>query len=183
MKFTIRKPNYQLVISVAAIFLSLCGLLVSVYQARIARENQQMSVWPHLQIDIGHTNQDFDFFVSNNGVGPALIRQTELRYAGKLMSDHITFYRSLVRNQLSDSLRLQELRYQTLEMGDVLKAGEDRSLFMSKQNGSLADTLEKITMMDSAFRYCVTYSDVYNACWQVVYSGGRSTVTKLTDCP
>ena len=183
MKFTLRKPNYQLVISVAAILLSLSGLLVSVYQARIAHENQQMSVWPRLHIDIGHTNQNFDFFVSNNGIGPALIRQTELRYAGKLMPDHITFYRSLVRNQLSDSLRLQELRYQTLETGDVLKAGEYRSLFMSKRNGPLADTLEKITMIDSTFRYCVTYSDVYGTCWQVIYTDGRSTVNKLGVCP
>lgn len=182
MKFTLRKPNYQLVLSVAAILLSLCGLLVSGYQAKIARENQQMSVWPHLHFDAERDEQDFELAVANDGVGPAIIRQTDLRYAGKPASDHITFLKTMERTKVPDSLRAGGHNYRSFLPGDVLKVGDEKGLYTIRDNNLLADTLQGI-MQDSVFQFRVTYSDVYDNCWQVIYRQDRNTITKLRNCP
>ncbi len=75
MKFTVTKPNYQLVLSVSAIFLSICGLLISTYQAKIARENQQTSVLPYLQIRHERQDNGLEVRLENQGVGPAIIKE------------------------------------------------------------------------------------------------------------
>lgn len=182
MKFTIRKPNYQLVLSIAAILLSLCGVLVSVYQAKIARENQQMSVWPHLHFDIRRIEQDFELVIANDGVGPAIIRQTELTYAGQPVSDHITFFKTMEGNKFPDSLRTGGRFYKSFKAGDVLKAGDEPELYITKNNNLVAGTFEEI-VQDSVFQFRVIYSDVYDNCWQVTYREDLNTITKLRRCP
>lgn len=178
-----RRPiNYQLILSVSAIFLSFLGLLISGYQARIARESQQMSVWPHLKADVTMViHRDFSFKVTNDGVGPAVIRAVAVHQAGRDFPEHLTFFKSVVEKLVANRVDSFYYASSSFEVGDVLRAGEEQQLHVIRGKRLLADSLSRI-VMDSSFVFETVYSDVYNNCWQTRFQGGHSRITPCR-CP
>jgi hypothetical protein len=166
--------NYQLILSVSAIFLSLLGLLVSGYQARIARENQHMSVWPHLKADVSvMVHRDFIFKLTNDGVGPAIIRTVAVHQAGRDFPEHMAFFKFIQDRLMGNRVDSFYVASSTLEAGDVLRAGIEQKLHAVGGNGRLVDSLSGI-VMDSSFVFETVYSDVYANCWQTRFQGGHS---------
>lgn len=72
-----RRINIELLLGTSATFLSLTALVVSIFQTRIAREQQQASVWPHLQDQYVVMDKKFTWSVINNGIGPAIVKATD----------------------------------------------------------------------------------------------------------
>src|SRR6478672_2162589 len=86
--------NIELLLGISATLLSLCALVVSIFQTNlareqnaIAREQQQASVWPHIQAVYSQNNDDFGWTIINNGVGPAIVKSLTLTYQGKAYKD------------------------------------------------------------------------------------------------
>ncbi|WP_461114717.1 hypothetical protein [Spirosoma jeollabukense] len=68
-----RRINIELLLGISATFLSLAALVVSIFQTKIAREQQQKSVLPYLQVRHQIKNNGIAIFLENEGVGPAFI--------------------------------------------------------------------------------------------------------------
>ncbi|MBL7805593.1 MAG: hypothetical protein JNL02_17760 [Saprospiraceae bacterium] len=62
---------------------SLCALVVSLYQTYLQRKQQYASVWPRLEVysfnQIADSSYQCGFRVMNRGVGPAIIESVELQ--------------------------------------------------------------------------------------------------------
>lgn len=83
--------RFETVGSIAAIVVGVAALFVSWDQARVMRAQQHASVLPALQID-GYWGEyehgaQFGVRVSNNGVGPAVIRHVALSRDGDSVTD------------------------------------------------------------------------------------------------
>ena len=78
-----RRINIELLLGISATFLSLAALIVSIFQTRIAREQQQASVWPYLQLLVSQHNKECHIGIENKGVGPALVKKSEWLYGNK----------------------------------------------------------------------------------------------------
>ena len=92
------KPKFfrdpQNIIAVGVTVISLCALIVSMFQTKVLKEEQELmrehsraTVWPYLEFgsEIGHDLKDksinhFTFTITNNGVGPAIITDVRVSY-------------------------------------------------------------------------------------------------------
>ncbi|WP_461104092.1 hypothetical protein [Spirosoma koreense] len=173
-----QRINLELLLGISATFLSLAALIVSIFQTKIAREQQQASVWPYLQAGGSHEEDDFTLTVVNNGVGPALIKKVGYTYKGVSYPDQVALLDAAEKKALPDSVRLKGGHfYSSFSSGDVLKAGDAMELYIVKHNERKASVLEKV-VRDSSFHMQIVFSDVYNNCWQL----DQNKVTSLGKC-
>jgi hypothetical protein len=171
--------NIELLLGLSATFLSFAALIVSIFQTRIAREQQQASVWPYVQVSSNHLDNDFVLLLKNNGVGPALIKKAEFGYRGTSELSHIKLLNQIMSTGTpGDSLLKASRFWNDILPGDVLKAGDEIEIYKTLNSGYLADFLGNV-ISDSTFQFRITYSDVYGNCWLL----NHGKVTRLDDCP
>jgi len=99
LKKVLRDP--QNVIAIAVSLISVCALMVSVYQTRIMSEQRSLmheqakaSVWPRISLEVskGHRESDYavvdySLILSNEGVGPAIVTDVRVWYDDKIMTN------------------------------------------------------------------------------------------------
>lgn len=91
----------QNIITLGVVVISTCALAVSIMQTRIMSEQRELmheqtkaAVWPRLQIDRGKSHRredykvvDYKLFISNAGVGPAIVTDVRVTFKGKPVED------------------------------------------------------------------------------------------------
>jgi hypothetical protein len=161
MRVPKRTINIELLLGISATFLSLAALVVSIFQTKIAREQQQASVWPRLALVTKVLDRNFTYSVVNQGIGPAIIKSTNVAYKGKQ-------YASLESLMFQLTGPLNGGHYeQNIDTDYVIKAEEEVELFMLiKNNERLSDKLRD-AVNDSSFHFRIRYTDVYGNCWEV----------------
>ena len=167
-----RRINIELLLGISATFLSLAALIVSIFQTKIAREQQQASVWPRITASGGTLDLNFSYSIANQGVGPAIIKSVETFYKGKK-------YPTLSALLFQHTGHLSGgYLYGILEPETVLKAGDEYELFrLTRNDEPLSFRLEEI-VDDSSFHFRVRYADIYGNCWQL----DQNKVTELGKC-
>lgn len=158
-----RRVTPEILVGLAAVLLSCGALVVSVFQARILREQQGATVWPHLALGTDRLDDSFTVTVSNAGVGPAIVREIEYAVRGRR-------YRSawaLAQGEIGgDTLYTTPKYFQTVVPGSVLRPGDGVETLSLPRNPALADRFDRLTA-DSSFHARVLYSDVYGMCWRI----------------
>ena len=76
----LRKPD--MIVALAATVTSICALIVAVRQTEIMQEQQRASAWPHLEW-LPSNYPTLAIRVANKGVGPAIVEDVRIHYAGK----------------------------------------------------------------------------------------------------
>ena len=168
-----RRINIELLLGISATFLSLAALVVSIFQTKIAREQQQASVWPYLQAMASSFDQEFHFGIENKGVGPAIIKDYKLSYKGR----PYTSIQALFWEQVGVKTPGGK-GFGNISTGEVFKPAESIELLYVGRNDSIIRKVETI-IADTSFRLRIRYADVYGNCWQL--DGDK--VTALGQCP
>jgi len=91
-----RKLDTDRVVALSAMVVGVASLVVVVFQTRIMRQQQLASALPYLMIAM-HANENGTAVVlSNNGVGPALVRDVRVQQGGRdVPGDPYDFYTRL----------------------------------------------------------------------------------------
>lgn len=140
----------------AALFVSLATLLIYIYQAKMMREQQHVSVWPY--VEWLSSNMDGYYFTARNkGVGPAIIKKVEMSLDGRSVENN----RQLVAGVLGADWTLGFVN-STLE-GRVLIPGEEVIPF--KIPDTLAGRDFESKLRAHQFEMRITYCSVYGDCW------------------
>lgn len=156
-----RRINIELLLGISATFLSLAALVVSIFQTKIARERQQASVWPYLQIMGSNFDQEFHYGLENKGVGPAIVKEYKLSYRGKAYPNiQALFFDQFGRRTPGGK------GFGSVETGDVFKPGENMDLLFVGRSDSVIQRTEAM-LADTSFRLQIHYADVYGNCWQL----------------
>jgi hypothetical protein len=161
------------ILALAALLISGIALIVSIYEANIMKEQQQImfdqqqaAVWPYVDEMINFNYQDDRFIINysiiNKGVGPAIIRDGRLKVNGKSIREFEEGIRaeispffpegivpiislSLVENKvLSPGEKYQILKLTSLRFDDDFFIGEK---------------------LDLSYDAC--FCSIYNDCWQL----------------
>ena len=209
-----RSINIELLLGISATFLSLAALVVSIFQTKIAREQQQKSVLPYLQIRHEISNNQLVIYLENEGVGPAFIKSFVTSYHKKdadsyndfivdlmdelrvdlkdIPDDQLTEkkYKSLLKTNknilISDDYMRGGKDADILYAGSAIKEGDTRMLFTFKRDGMnggpFIGWMDKL-IADSSYHIRVTYSDVYDNCWQLTHTLNRNKISQLAKCP
>lgn len=75
--------NADRIVAFTAILISVCALVVSFYEVRIMRTQQEASVWPFVLIGQNYNSEGFAITAMNKGIGPAKIESLILRVDGE----------------------------------------------------------------------------------------------------
>ena len=177
-----RRINIELLLGISATFLSLAALIVSIFQTRIAREQQQASVWPYLQTEIFTVNADdstkdqLQFKLMNNGIGPALIKQVTVSFDEHSYQTHFAVFNTEINGNPLYTGTSEAFR--TIDPGKIIKAGEEWTIYEVSQNRKAVQRVNQI-VNDNSFHLKIRYSDVYGNCWQL----DQNKVVALGKCP
>jgi hypothetical protein len=156
----------QMLVSLSAVLLSLCGLFVSLYETSIMREEQYASVWPHVEIGPSVDGNDLSlaFRIQNTGVGPANIKAAYLEYNGEIINN----WREIVERFTEDE------NYFTgsinLVNGSVLPPRSDQeSIYAFDADTSSVQQELFYEMRNQVFEgnlnINICYCSVYDQCW------------------
>jgi hypothetical protein len=158
------------IMAFAALFVSLAALLVSIYEANIMKEQQlimqsqqKASVLPYLaqnQISsFGNEKCSFTYKLSNQGLGPAVIKSTQLTLNGILIEDYLQLSKAIKKEFPEDvdpNISFMDLKSRFLPAGEELDLIEIQFDAFKGQYDLLSQLV---------FNYEFCYCSVFDDCW------------------
>ena len=147
----------DIILSVSAVFVSLCALVFTIWQARQTVKHNKLSVRPflsHTQIkDIDSEGQPiFSSVLKNSGIGPAVIKDFILLYNGEevsknSISDFIDFLHEIFGNDIE--------WFYSFFPDSIVAIDESFDLFIVSGESAI----KKATEIDIIIRYKSIYGD------------------------
>lgn len=156
----------QMLVSLSAVLLSLCGLFVSLYETSIMREEQYASVWPHVEIgpSLNRNDHSLAFHIQSTGVGPAKIKAASIEYKGETINNwrelidrftEIENYFTGSINLLNGSVLPPRSNKESIYEFDADTSEVQKELFYKIRNQVLEGNLN----------INICYCSVYDQCW------------------
>lgn len=167
-----RKLDGNLLISLAAIFLSAGTLFILIYQSNVIskqfdlqKKQQLASSYPYLMLASGYNNGDsYRVFFINQGLGPAFIKEISITYKDSLYKDYdyITF--------LNEHLGKKDFPHNIGEYADIVSglaipAGEEFTLLEIIRDPEVKSQNDIIS--SNEVRLKVVYKSVYDEEWMI----------------
>ncbi len=159
------KPKYwnsEKIVSFAAIFISLLTLIVFLYQTNLIKKQQYMSVYPHLSLENAGTNtKSYKYLLTNNGVGPALIKSVEVQVKnGKTYTDIEPYVKANLT--MKDSVKYY---YANISTGMLIPEKNSIELIETVDNTyKTSNILHKILNSEDV-NIKIEYESIYGECW------------------
>jgi len=167
------KFNSDRVLSITAFVISIATLIALMYQSNLVREQNKMmqkeqyaSVMPYLSMGFMGSEDDssFELFLKNDGVGPAFIKEINIRYKDSLYNmSIIKFYNEVLKVENKNNVKL--LRYD-IGKNTVIPADTELPLLTFYTNQSEAmKLLGAIGTMEATIE--ITYASIYDQKWKM----------------
>ena len=170
------KINYDKITSLSAIIVAVAAVFVAVYEANVIRDFQEISVWPHLSayttdIENKLPKTNFSFWLKNDGIGPALVKNIQYIYKGKQYSDMAELSKAIFPEENIPSMKSDK---STLK---VLLPGKEALLFAANFSESHREKYFKSVVDHFDFKVC--FCSLYKKCWQL---DNRNNVNEVRHC-
>lgn len=143
------------VTAIASGLVALFALAVSTYNVVLQRQQIRAQVWPHLSWTYSQ-GERFTVQVSNEGVGPAIVKSVQLSVDNRPVPDWKTALERL-------ALPVQQVGYSTLNHG-VIPPGQKVTM-LAVPNDAMADKLADSFGGRLVLEVC--YCSVLNECWDL----------------
>jgi hypothetical protein len=144
--------------SVSAIIAAIAAVLVAVYETRINREYQRISVWPRLQQSNSFVpGEPYLRTVSNVGVGPALIGSVQVSVDGVPRRTWGEIIQALVGKPVRGHV------YSSLNAGAVVLPGKDITVLQLPAGDEAKLFWEQTQTPRLSIQIC--YSSLYGESW------------------
>ncbi len=176
----------QNIIAFGVTLVSVCALMVSIYQTRIMTEQRELmfeqakaEVWPHISMGVskGH-NQDgsiakFIIGMGNDGVGPAIIKGVRVTYKGQTAENWWDLFDQFEK---PDSV---ETYISNSSINDrIVKIDEEFAALDLDNNLPLAQIFYREAKL---IQIEVLYESIYGDSWLYTHSFGKKDVTQTVD--
>ena len=167
------KINSDRVLSITAFIISIATLIALMYQSNLVSEQNEMmqkeqyaSVMPYLSMGFMGKEDDssFDLFLSNDGVGPAFIKEINIRYNDSLYQmSIIDFYSNILKVENSNNVKILRTDIGT---STVIPANSKIPLltFYTGQNEAIK-LLDAFGTLDATIE--ITYASIYDQRWKM----------------
>ncbi len=166
--------------AIIATTVSVCALVLSFYQANLARQQQYASVWPYLMISTTNVPPDrktpqFSIELDNKGVGPASIERYDIAYKGHHFSNESDYVAYLKKEGRLVNDTTSYFQRSALWKGRVISAGEQSHWFLMR--GPLARFAESAF---SETKVTIRFKSIYGETWEY-RSDAEEMVVKVAD--
>jgi len=162
LKLVLRQP-----LTLASLFVSICALGLTVYQARTTDYHNRLSVLPQLQFSqvADPSGKSIEIFVENNGLGPARINGIE----AYIVDDFVRFESELDWSVLAPKLKavgvsIAEATGTTFPLRTFIRAQEKVLLLRVPTSSPEEQTVVKagLNKLSLGFCYCSLYGDCFH---------------------
>jgi len=159
--------NTEKLMSFLAIILSVGTLIVFIYQTNLIKKQQYASVYPYLEMGFhGRGTEQMKFVLSNEGVGPAMIKSVQIRQKGEVYEGQFSgFLREMTDAEKGDSI--QYLAGKMLAVGAHLDLIDCRNAYTSDRMSELISEYEMEVEIE--------YESIYGERWRI---GGGNKIPK-----
>ena len=171
-------------ISLLAIGLSICALLVSVFEVSAIRDETRFQVWPFIAIGTGYSSEGFRILVENKGVGPAKIRDVSFTFDGERLEapSQSAMFNALIERTLGEEEKFDYGLYRMSDLeGGVMSADESTDLFAVPWENSTGRIRRLAGIWQERLFVTVCYCSVYEDCWLAELNGGEPA--EVSGCP
>ncbi len=191
-----QRVDRSLLISLVAVAISLIGTLVSIYEARVLREQQNLlaeqksaSAWPYVanNVDISAPQDSvaiITFTVENLGVGPAILGDVKYFYQDEPYETYSIG--SGIQQSLSEAnqrygvgFRAQSTQNWQIDSLVIPPQKEVRPFTIRVVGGKNYVSLEAANFIANRIDVMFCYCSVYGDCW---YRGKAVAPEKNQDC-
>lgn len=154
-----RRPTPEMITALAAVFIGVCAIAVSLYETTLMRQQLKGSVWPHLSVGHSYNNDGFRYLVSNDGVGPARIQYAIIRVDNVPVENWMDYF---------DRLGFQIGSYQTSWLpGRVLAP----NAILEPLAVSAQEDIDRLNALQPRVDFEFCYCSVHNDCWRLTRLG------------
>lgn len=157
-----RKFNADRIVAFTAILISVCALVVSFYEVRIMRTQQEASVWPYVLLNQNFNSEGFAIMAMNKGIGPAKIESLILRVDGEPLDT----LNQLFVETVGAEHKFNYNNYSVHGINQtVLEPGYDKHLIRlpwMPDTYKFVDELERVEIE-------VIYSSILGECWSMTF--------------
>ncbi len=171
--------NTDRVVSLSAMAVSVCTLVVILYQTHLTRQAQYASAMPYLMIGVTSNDRGVHVTLANLGLGPALLDSVRIRYKGQsidndpygfflqkraeyaqfLSVDQVMPGRLISAGQTIQMVGTESAGHKEVMLRDILQSFEIAEVPKSWYEGAGATGTGKATIE-------ITYSSVYGDRWR-----------------
>lgn len=155
-KKSFKFPSFQVASSILAITLSLLAVYVSWRQLRIYENQLKSSVWPYLEMRYVQRDNIFKIVLSNQGVGPAVIKSSSFIIEGKTYNSLGDFAKHALKGA-------QELDLSYTGISNVVAANQSIELISIKTDSAAIESISKKFVLDD---FSIIYTSIYDECWE-----------------
>ncbi len=175
-----KRLTSEKILAVMATVVSVCALVVSVFQVQSERKQQYASVWPSLSISIitnlksDSTENTLAVLVSNKGVGPAIVNEIQLWYKEQPCKDEEALIDKVVGSAYEENGAINQIWKEK-----VIASNEEFEWM--KVGGYAATKKFREAIKAGEIQAVIRYSSVYGEKWEVNYNRGKRLVLKIDD--
>lgn len=152
-----RRSIVDRIVSGSAMFVALSSLAIALYEVRMMREHDRISVWPYVTAFNSDSGGVYTFNASNAGIGPALVESFEVTVDGKPRRNW-----GEVIDALGVDMSGTPSSYSSFGKGTVLLPGA-RSVLLSIGPGPGGQLFHAAAEPRLHPRIC--YCSLYEQCW------------------
>jgi hypothetical protein len=173
----------EILITLPTLIISIALAYFSFVQADASRKMQRTETWPYVSYGTDNSSpevkNEISFSLSNDGVGPARLKEMEFLYDRRPMHDALDFIQNCCGSAAKAAGR--RLTFTTDRVDGVLRSGEKRSfirLAQTDQNKALWDKLNQ-ERWKVVVRSC--YCSIFDDCW--VFDSRTEQPQEVKVCP
>jgi len=156
------------IVTIFAISISLFTLIVFARQTSIIEKQSRLSVMPYLNIETGYNpNEDsIKLTLNNYGVGPAVIEEMRIFYAG---TTYEMDFAEFLQNDAFQTDSVAVLASASIDRGLAIPAGAERIAVKFGGSGDRYIKTEKFLrkLERNEFDYEIIYSSIYDDRWRI----------------
>ncbi len=160
-----RSVRVDLLIAVCALLVSSLATLASWWQTRVIQQQLSAQVWPYLSVGESIDNDVFTLDVTNDGLGPAVIRNLSATVDGKPVGSFTAMMHAILGPHLlarAPHGQAMGLHANSIAPGDVIRAGSSINTLTLKSKRFAPLLLAAYPRVEITMCYCAILP---GTCW------------------
>jgi hypothetical protein len=150
-------------IAIAALLVSALSALMLYYQTRVVADQYAATIWPYISVESTLSATDDRITVTNDGLGPALIKSAQLVYDGKPLASWNDYLADMTRGIKHREGIRATASLSSIGPASTIRPGDSKQLFDFSYNSA---ALEHAVLAHSVvLKFC--YCSLNNSCWQL----------------
>jgi hypothetical protein len=174
----------EVLVALPTLVISIALAYFSFVQADASRKMQESGTWPYISYGTSNSSpegkDEISFNLSNDGVGPARLKEMEFLYKGKPMRDPVDFLRACCA-ATARPLAKKGLTFTTGDVVGVLRPGEQRRFIGFAKTDANAPLWNQLNneRWNVVVRSC--YCSIFDECW--VLDSRKEDPDRVKACP